>query len=340
MISYKENFSLKSLNTFGIDAKARYYTEVNSVLDLINILSSDKFKTIPKFILGGGSNVLFTENYNGLVIHIKLNSIEKIAEDERFVWIKSEAGAKWHDLVTFTIENNWSGIENLSLIPGTVGAAPMQNIGAYGVEIKETVDSLDAYEINTGALKTFTNAECKFGYRNSIFKQELKDKYIITSVTFKFNKNPISFNLEYGEIKKTLGDVKIEELNIKTVSDAIISIRRNKLPDPKIIGNAGSFFKNPELDRSKFETLKINFPDLPGYILSDEKVKVPAGWLIEKCGWKGKQIGNVGVHEKQALVLVNLGSANGAEVWDLAMQIQNSVKEKFDITLHPEVNKI
>ena len=202
MISYQENISLKNFNTFRADAKARYYTEVNSILDLLNILSSEKFKNTPKFILGGGSNILFTRDFDGLVIHVKLNGIEKVAEDEYFVWIKAGAGAKWHDLVLFTIENNWAGIENLSLIPGTVGAAPMQNIGAYGVEIKETFDSLEGYEIQTGAIKTFINAECKFGYRDSIFKNELKDKFIITSVTFKFLKNPISFNIEYGDIKK------------------------------------------------------------------------------------------------------------------------------------------
>jgi UDP-N-acetylmuramate dehydrogenase len=334
-----ENVSLKSYNTFGIAANARYFTEIRTVLQLQEVLRSREVSSLPKLVLGGGSNLLFTQDFDGLVIKIDLQGIEKINEDTQHVYVQAGAGVVWHQFVLYCIENQYAGIENLSLIPGTVGAAPMQNIGAYGVEIKEIFDSLEAVHIASGDTRRFSNEECQFGYRESVFKKELKGQYIITSVTFRLGKVPV-FNTSYGAIQDTLQQMSADALTLKSVSDAVIHIRRSKLPDPAEIGNAGSFFKNPEIPATQYEELKTQYPQMPGYVTSPQTIKVPAGWLIEQCGWKGKRIGDTGVHKNQALVLVNYGNAKGNEIKALAEQVQQSVFEKFNIHLQAEVNFI
>ena len=337
-MNVQQNLSLKKLNTFGIETKSEHFVEFTSVEELKNILSLPEYKNKKRLIIGGGSNLLFTsEIIDGLVLQNKIKGIEIVKENEKEVYLKSGAGEVWHDLVVYAISKNWGGIENLSLIPGTVGAAPMQNIGAYGVEIKDSFESLEAYEIATGNLKTFSLEECKFGYRSSIFKNEAKGKFVIVSVTFKLSKQP-TFNISYGAINDTLKQMGIVELSVKAVSDAVISIRQSKLPDPKEIGNAGSFFKNPEIPVSTFEKIKSTYPEIPSYPTVSGMTKVPAGWLIEQCGWKGKVVGHTGVHKNQALVLVNYGQAKGEEIKALSIEIQKSVKEKFGIELEAEVN--
>lgn len=337
-ISYDENRSLKPFNTFGIDATARYFTEAESFWDVQNILSSEQFRQVPKLFLGGGSNVLFTGNFDGLVVLIRIKGIKKVREDATHTWLRVGAGVNWHNFVLYTIDRNLGGIENLSLIPGTVGAAPMQNIGAYGVEIKDTFDSLEAIEMATGQIHTFTNAECRFGYRESVFKHELKGQYIITSVTFRLTRNPTVFNTSYGDIERTLREMSITETTLRAVSEAVIHIRQSKLPDPREIGNAGSFFKNPIIPQAQFNTLAKSYPDLPSYPAGEGFVKIPAGWLIEQAGWKGVRVGNVGVHKRQALVLVNYGHGMGTELQQLAQNIQLSVQDKYGINLQTEVN--
>lgn len=335
-----ENKPLEEYNTFHLRANARYFTEVTSSEELLKLLSEPKWKETPRLILGGGSNVLFTQDINALVIRIAIKGITIIREDDETIDIKVGAGEMWHNFVLYCVENNFNGVENLSLIPGTVGAAPMQNIGAYGVEIKEVVQEVESIEIETGTIRRFTNEECQFGYRESVFKKELKGKYIITSVTFRLSKSP-DFKISYGDVQKTLGTDKENEITIQRVSDAIIQIRKSKLPDPAEIGNAGSFFKNPEIPTSHYELLKTKFPELPGYpTLSPDFTKVPAGWLIEKSGWKGHKEGQAGVHAKQALVLVNYGGATGNQIKELSEKIQASVRENFSIQLTPEVNFI
>ncbi len=334
----QQNFSLQKLNTFGIEARAKYFTAFSSVEELKTILSNPSYSKEKLLIIGGGSNLLFTSEFvDALVLQNKIKGIEIVSENEKEITIKSGAGEVWHDLVIHTIANNWGGMENLSLIPGTVGAAPMQNIGAYGVEIKDIFESLDAYEIATGTIKVFSLNECAFGYRSSIFKHDVKGRYIITSVTFKLKRQP-TFNTSYGAISDTLKQMGIEKPSVKSISDAVISIRQSKLPDPKIIGNAGSFFKNPEISTTHFEKLKSNYPEIPSYPTFSGMTKVPAGWLIEQCGWKGKVVGHTGVHKNQALVLVNHGQAKGLEIKALSIEIQNSVNEKFGIELEAEVN--
>lgn len=332
-----ENYSLRKLNTFGIEASARYFAECSTVEELRSVLADPRFTDVPKMILGGGSNLLFTQDYPGLVIHNALKGITVVTEDEDHVYVKAAAGEVWHEFVMHCIENNYAGIENLSLIPGNVGAGPMQNIGAYGVEIKDVFHELEALNIADRLLRTFNATDCKFGYRESVFKREVKDQYIITSVTFKLNKKP-KFNTSYGAIETELQNMGITEKSIKAISQAVINIRSSKLPDPKVIGNAGSFFKNPEVVRSKFDFLQSRFPDIVGYELENKNVKVAAGWLIEKCGWKGKIIGEAGVHKNQALVLVNYGNAKGNEIYALSEQVLESVKNKFGIELEREVN--
>lgn len=334
---FQTNISLKNYNTFGIQAKASNFIDVKSVGELQKLIQSETYRNNPVLVLGGGSNLLFTKDFQGLVVKMSLKGLEKIKEDEREVIIKAGAGENWHQFVLFCIENGYGGIENLSLIPGTVGAAPMQNIGAYGVEIKEVLESLEAMDINTGEIKVFRNEDCEFGYRQSIFKNKLKGKYIIISVTFKLQKNP-SINISYGAIKDTLSSMGVTRLTIKAVSDAVISIRKSKLPDPEVIGNAGSFFKNPEVEEKVFTDLKEKYPTIPGYPTTPGMVKIPAGWLIEQAGWKGKRVGETGVHKDQALVLVNYGNAQGKEILALAMEVQKSVKEKFGIEIVAEVN--
>lgn len=334
----QENISLKPFNTFGIDKKAQFFTKSSSVEELKEALSWAKSKNHSVLILGGGSNILLTKDFQGLVIKVELKGIQVLSEDENHLVVEVGAGEIWHDWVMYALEKNWAGLENLSLIPGTVGASPMQNIGAYGVEIKEVFHSLTALNKETLEMETFDSAACKFGYRESVFKHELKDQYIITSVRFRLSKTP-HFHIEYGAIQDVLREKGIEELSIRDVSEAVIQIRQSKLPDPKEIGNAGSFFKNPTIPAGQFEKLKLDFPNLPGYP-GEGGVKVPAGWLIEQAGWKGKRLGDVGVHSKQALVLVNYGKGTGEEIQSLSEQVQASVRTKFGIELNPEVNFI
>lgn len=333
----QQNISLRNLNTFGLESRARFFVEPKSVRELVNILTEDEWKSFPKLILGGGSNVLFTKDIDSLVIHPDIKGIEKIKENEEHIWLHVGAGEVWHDLVMYCVEQGYAGIENLSLIPGTVGAAPMQNIGAYGVEIKQVIESVETVSIGSGEMREFNWEACQFGYRESIFKKELKDQYVITGAVFRLDKKP-SFNIEYGDIKNTLSEMKVENLTIRAVSDAIIRIRKSKLPDPAVIGNAGSFFKNPEIAKSQFEILKNSFSNMPGYPTTKDRVKVPAGWLIEQAGWKGYREGSIGVHERQALVLVNYGGGSGEAIKALSQKIQDSVGNKFGIHLTAEVN--
>lgn len=331
------NVSLKPYNTFGIDASAKYFVEVSNIEQLQDILQNSAYQGIERLILGGGSNLLLTKDFDGIVIKIGIKGIEKFEEDEQNIWLKVGAGEVWHDLVMYCVNHNYAGVENLSLIPGTVGAAPMQNIGAYGVEIKEVFESLEAIEIKTGKSRIFTKEECQFGYRESIFKHAVKGEYVIVTVNFKLSKTPV-YHIEYGAIKDTLAEKGVNQLSIKAISDAVISIRQSKLPNPAEIGNAGSFFKNPEIPKAQFDLLKEQFPTIPSYPVNELTVKVPAGWLIEQAGWKGQRFGDIGVHAKQALVLVNFGGGHGNEIKELSRKIQDSIKEKFGIQLHAEVN--
>jgi UDP-N-acetylmuramate dehydrogenase len=341
MLSIQSHVSLKPYNTFGIDVDARYWVEINHENDLKTLLSISEFLDTPKLILGGGSNVLLRDDFDGLVVKMNIQGIEVVREDDQHVYLTVGAGVTWHELVMHCVTNGYAGMENLSLIPGTVGAAPMQNIGAYGVELEQVFESLTAIHTKTGEKRTFLHADCKFGYRESVFKHELKGQYIITSVTFQLDKQP-TFHTRYGAIQETLAEMRItdEQLSIKAISDAVIRIRRSKLPDPAQIGNAGSFFKNPEIPAAQFDTLKDAYPALPGYPMDGNVVKIPAGWLIEQAGWKGYRAGDAGVHTKQALVLVNYGYASGNELIALAKKIQASVQEKFGVTINPEVNVI
>lgn len=336
-MNVQENVSLRPYNTFGFDVKARYFAAISTTDNLQQILADPRWAVTPKWIMGGGSNVLLTRDVDALVLRIQIEGIELIREDDQQLWLRAGAGENWHRFVLYCVENGYGGVENLALIPGTVGAAPMQNIGAYGVEIKDVFESLEAVEIATGNLRSFDSVACQFGYRESVFKRELKDRYIITSVTFRLQKQP-AFNVSYGDIQKTLNERGIHKLSLRAVSDAVISIRQSKLPDPAQIGNAGSFFKNPEIPEAQFGVLKAKFPALPGYPVGTSVVKVPAGWLIEQAGWKGHRAGAVGVHDRQALVLVHHGEGTGQQVRDLAEKVISSVEKKFGIKLTPEVN--
>ncbi len=331
-----KNSSLKPYNTFGIDVNARYFVAINDVSALQAILSDAAWIATPKFILGGGSNVLFTQDFDGLVIHNQILGIEKIDENPDHVYLKIGAGENWHQFVLYCVENNYAGIENLSLIPGTMGAAPIQNIGAYGVELKDTLHEVHAIDIAKNAPVIFKNVECQLGYRDSIFKNTLKNKHIVTHVILRLNKKPV-FHLEYGALKEKL---KGKTISIKTISDAVIQIRQEKLPDPKKIPNAGSFFKNPIVAEDLFLSLQKKYPNMPYFVEENHHFKIPAAFLIESCGFKGKRFGNVGVHEKQALVLVNYGNGTGTEIKQLSVQIQQAVKEQFGIALMTEVNVV
>ncbi len=337
-MNLQENISLKPLTTFGIDQKAHFFTTVSTLTELKEALVFAKEKQLPAFILGGGSNILLTRDIEGLVIKLEIKGINLVKEEGDQLWVEVGAGEMWHELVLHSIAQDWAGLENLSLIPGTVGASPMQNIGAYGVEIKDVFDSLQAMHRETLEMHSFDAKACQFGYRESVFKQTLKDQFVITSVTFRLSKTP-NFHLEYGAIQEVLTTNGVVQPTIRAISDAVIQIRQSKLPDPKEIGNAGSFFKNPTITTAQFDRLKASYPSIPGYP-SAEGVKVAAGWLIEQAGWKGKRIGDVGVHAKQALVLVNYGGGTGEEIKKLSEQIQASVLEKFGIHLNPEVNFI
>jgi len=337
-MNIQENISLKEFNTFGIDKKAKFFIEVDSNQAVCKALKFAESKQLPIFILGGGSNILLTQDIDALVIKINIKGLEIVRETETEVLVKVGAGEGWHEFVLKAIENKWAGVENLSLIPGTVGASPMQNIGAYGVEIKEVFHSLEAIDRNSGKLVIFDHSQCKFGYRESIFKNTAKDKYIITHVNFRLQKTP-NFNVTYGAISQILKENNIIDLSLKAVSDAVIHIRQSKLPDPKIIGNAGSFFKNPTIPLDHFERLKSKYPGIPGYE-NEEGIKVPAAWLIEQAGWKGKRFGEIGVHALQPLVLVNYGQGDGLAIMKLSKEIQRDIFDKFAIELHPEVNFI
>jgi len=331
----QENISLKPYNTFGIDAKAKLFSSFRNISELREYI--DRCAGQNKLILGGGSNVLFTKDFDGIVLKNEIKGIEKVKEDDQHVYVKAGAGENWHQFVLYCIENNLAGIENLSLIPGNVGASPMQNIGAYGVEIKELFYELKAFHLHERTNYTFSLKDCEFGYRDSVFKRRYKDQFVIVNVTYRLNKIP-TFNTSYGAIEQELEKMDVKELSIQTISQAVINIRSSKLPDTFQIGNAGSFFKNPSVGKEKFEQLRSEFPSIVGYENPDHTVKLAAGWLIEQCGWKGYRNGDAGVHAKQALVLVNYGSAKGNEIYTLSESIINSVREKFDVLLDREVN--
>jgi UDP-N-acetylmuramate dehydrogenase len=331
----QQNISLKQFNTFGIDVLAKQFTSFHSVDELQEALvaSADQ----ERLILGGGSNILFTRNVNGLVLKNEIKGIELLHEDDEFVYVKAGAGENWHQFVLHCISNNWAGVENLSLIPGNVGASPMQNIGAYGVEIKQVMTKLEAFHIRDQKLMAFSNAACEFGYRESVFKRKFKNEFVILNVTYQLRKHPV-FHTNYGAIHTELEAMGVQQLSIQAISQAVINIRSSKLPDPKLMGNAGSFFKNPTITKQRYEELKGQYPSMVGYSNTDGSVKLAAGWLIEQCGWKGYRKGDAGCHAKQALVLVNYGNAKGNEVFELSEQILQSVNEKFGVQLEREVN--
>lgn len=331
----QENFSLLAYNTFRINAFARQFAVFSSVEQLEEIL--DDVGNIPLLILGGGSNILFTKNFNGLVLKNDLQGIELIKEDALHYYVKAWAGENWHRFVLHCIERNYAGLENLSLIPGCVGASPMQNIGAYGVEIKDVFDELEAYDLEDHKIVRFTLNDCAFGYRESVFKHIYKGRFVILNVTCRLNKQPV-FNTSYGAIEQELQTMGVHELSIKAISQAVINIRSSKLPDPAQVGNAGSFFKNPQIPVQQYTTLSQQYPGMPAYSVDDVHIKIAAGWLIEQCGWKGYREGDAGVHAKQALVLVNYGNAKGGDIYNLSGKIIESVQEKFAITLEREVN--
>ncbi|MEN8964963.1 MAG: UDP-N-acetylmuramate dehydrogenase [Polaribacter sp.] len=332
----QQNISLKNYNTFGISVNAKRFVSINSYYDLQQLLKVEK----DLFLISGGSNMLLTKDIEKLVVHIDIKGISIDREDDNFVYITVNAGENWHDFVRFCIAENYGGIENLSLIPGNVGTCPIQNIGAYGVEVKDTITKVEAIEIETSKRLTFSNEDCQFGYRNSIFKNDLKGKVILTAVSFKLTKKNHQLNTSYGAIETELASKNISKPSLKNISDAVIAIRKSKLPDPKEIGNSGSFFKNPVISKTQFLELQKEHPSVPSYAVSETEIKVPAGWLVEQSGFKGKRFGDAGVHKKQALVLVNYGTASGSEIYQLAKKIQQTVLEKFKISLEIEVNVI
>ena len=344
---FQEDIPLKAFNTFGIDVMARYFASFNNIGSLQEMLEAYRHVKTGNnhllLVLGGGSNILFTKDVDGLVLKNEISGIEKAGEDDDFVYLKAGAGENWHQFVLYCLEHDYAGVENLALIPGSVGASPMQNIGAYGIEIKDVFHSLEAYEISTGNMVTFSKSDCAFGYRESVFKNKCKGEYIITSVTYRLNKIPV-YNTSYGAIEAELNKYNISSVSIQSIARAVINIRSSKLPDPAVIGNAGSFFKNPEISESRFEVLKKRFPGIVGYQIGNGMVKLAAGWLIEQCGpvagksWKGYRKGDAGCHEKQALVLVNYGKATGTDIFNLSSAILESVFDKFSVKLEREVN--
>lgn len=336
-MNFYENYSLKNYNTFGIDIKARYFINITSENELQDLLTSDLIIKNKFLVLGSGSNILFDGDFDGLVIKYSVKGIQIIEENEEQIIIEAAGGEIWDDLVTFSVKKEFYGLENLSLIPGTVGAAPIQNIGAYGVELKDFFHHLECFEIETGLRKKLSKAECNFQYRNSIFKNELKNKYIITKVALNLSKSK-KIDLSYKSLYDELKDFNKDDLTIKLISDTVKKIRRSKLPDPHLIGNAGSFFKNPELTKEQFAGFQKRFPDAIYFKQSGDSYKIAAGWLIEKCGYKGKRIGNAGAYEKQALIIVNYGGASGSEITELVKKIQNDVLNMFGIFLEFEVN--
>lgn len=339
----QENYPLRQLNTFGIDANARYFVEVSSVDDIREFLDDPKLKDLSRLVLGEGSNILFINDYEGAVLKIGIPGREMVKEDDTFFYVKAGAGEQWHPFVLYCIKKGYAGVENLSLIPGSMGAAPLQNIGAYGVELKDVFEELEALDVANGKIKVFSNEDCRFRYRSSIFKNELKGKFIITSVTLRLRKEP-EFHTSYGAIAQELESMGVEDLNIAAISEAVCRIRTRKLPAPAEMGNAGSFFKNPVVDSTKFEALKQEYPDIVGYEVlpptGEGLIKLAAGWLIEKAGWKGKTFGNYGVHQDHSLVLVNYGGASGKDIYLLSEEIQQSVVAKFGVELEREVNVV
>lgn len=333
----RSDVSLKTLNTFGISASAKFFSEASNEDQVRAIIQTNEFSSNNNLILGGGSNLLFTENFNGIVLKNNISGIEVIRETDEAVYVKAGGGVVWHDFVLYCIKKGWNGLENLSLIPGSLGASPMQNIGAYGVEIKDIFEELEAIHLKTGEINYFNNSDCKFNYRESVFKTSLKGEYLISRVTFKLSKK-MNFNTSYGIINQQLEAMNITDLTAKSISDAVVAIRQSKLPDPKKIGNSGSFFKNPIVSNEQFEKLKLNFPTVVGYPSGDKSTKLAAGWLIDQAGWKGKKFNNYGVHKNQALVLVNYGGATGKEIYNLSEEIMQSIKEKFNVALEREVN--
>jgi UDP-N-acetylmuramate dehydrogenase len=332
----QQNYSLKKYNTFGIAATAKYFACFSSENELVELLRNDLCKTEPLFILGGGSNILLTQDFEGLVLANTIKGMEVLAEDNHSSTIEVGAGEVWHDFVLWSIEKTLSGIENLALIPGLVGASPMQNIGAYGLEVKDVITTVHFTEIGSGNSKILSNEDCNFGYRDSIFKHELKEKVVITKVIFKLSKTPLN-KTTYGVIEEELKNLNLDP-SPKNISTAVINIRSRKLPDPKILGNSGSFFKNPIIKTTQFENLKREFPEMVGYTISETKTKIAAGWLIDNAGLKGYRKADAGVHKNQALVLVNYGNATGLEIINLAKEIQEKIKDKYGISITPEVN--
>jgi len=348
-MNLQQNVSLKQYNSFGINVAAAFFSTFQTVNELTEILHYKKQElatvNLPMLILGGGTNLLFTKNFEGIVFKNNIGGIEKISEDEEYVYVKAGAGVNWHQLVLYCIEQNWAGLENLSLIPGNTGASPMQNIGAYGIEIKDVFHQLEAYHLHEGTTQQFSLADCEFGYRESVFKRKYKNQFVITSVTYRLRKTPV-FNTSYGAIEEELAKMNVTTLSIKNISKAVINIRTAKLPNPVEIGNAGSFFKNPTVEYAVYLDLKNKFPSIVGYPVESNLIKLAAGWLIEQCGpfnavsWKGYRKGDAGCYAKQALVLVNYGNATGSEIYELSSSIINAVKEKFGIELEREVNII
>lgn len=330
------NQPLLKYNTFGVNVSAKFFALIDSIDDLLSIIQDNNYSTIPILVLGGGSNILFTQDFDGIVLKNNLKGISVVDENENEIILEVGAGENWHDFVSYCVKLNYGGLENLSLIPGNVGASPMQNIGAYGVEIKDSVRKVKFIDLKSGLSEELNAEQCEFGYRSSIFKTRYKDQKFITHVRFKLNKKPV-FNTSYGAIEEELKKLDLEH-SVENISRAVINIRRSKLPDPAMIGNAGSFFKNPVISFENAEKLKAEFPEVPLYPAGDSGMKVAAGWLIEKAGWKGRRINNFGVHEKQALVLVNYGGSQGSEIDNLAEQIRQNIKEKFGVELEKEVN--
>ena len=339
----QEDISIKQLNTFAINVAAKYFAEFNSVDELSELVELKRLATanfqLPTFLLGGGSNILFTKNFDGLVLKNNIRGIKTVHEDAHHVHVQVGAGENWHGFVQHCIKNNWAGVENLSLIPGNVGASPMQNIGAYGAEIKNVFHSLEALNLEEKKLVNFSLNDCEFGYRDSVFKKRYKNEFAITHVTYRLDKVP-TFNTSYGAIEQELQKMGVKQLSIKAISDAVIKIRQSKLPDPAVIGNAGSFFKNPHVPVEEFNKLKERFPKIVGYVQDNGDYKLAAGWMIEYCGWKGFRRGDAGCHAWQSLVLVNYGNASGKEIFDLSEEILQSVKERFGVLLEREVNII
>lgn len=334
----RRNDSLLAHNTFGMEVKAAVFVEYDSVEELKQLLADRTRWAGPWLHIGGGSNLLFTKDYAGMVLHSAIRGFEVVYEDDEQVQVRVGAGEVWDDFVAYAVRHEWYGAENLSLIPGEVGASAVQNIGAYGVEVKDLIVQVETLEVATGNERTFRNEDCRYAYRESIFKKEWKGQYIVTHVTYALSKRPV-FRLEYGNVRCEL-EKRGGEVTLSQVRDTIIAVRKDKLPDPAVQGNAGSFFMNPLVPVEQYEALKQQYPDMPHYDAGNGRVKIPAAWMIDRCGWKGKRCGHVGVHDKQALVLVNLGGATGEEVMALAEQIQASVERQFGIRISPEVNYI